>query len=85
MERNGMEYEIVGGIAVSGEYKTRDVDMILLMDEGDAEALEEALRRARFSVRAGDMRALREFTSRFLTKFQNTMWMRRLRTRKATC
>ena len=81
MERNGMEYEIVGGIAVSGEYKTRDVDMILLMDEGDA----EALRRARFSVRAGDMRALREFTSRFLTKFQNTMWMRRLRTRKATC
>ena len=60
MERNGMEYEIVGGIAVSGEYKTRDVDMILLMDEGDAEALEEALRRARFSVRAEDIRALRE-------------------------
>ena len=81
MERNGIEYEIIGGIVVSGEYKTRDVDMILLMDEGDA----EALRRARFSVRAGDMRALREFTSRFLTKFQNTMWMRRLRTRKATC
>lgn len=81
MERNGIEYEIIGGIVVSGEYKTRDVDMILLMDEGDA----EALRRARFSVRAGDMRALRESTSRFLTKFQNTMWMRRLRTRKATC
>ena len=81
MERNGIEYEIIGGIVVSGEYKTSDVDMILLMDEGDA----EALRRARFSVRAGDMRALREFTSRFLTKFQNTMWMRRLRTRKATC
>lgn len=56
MERNGIEYEIIGGIVVSGEYKTRDVDMILLMDEGDA----EALRRARFSVRAEDIRALRE-------------------------
>jgi hypothetical protein len=53
-----VDYVIVGGIAVSawGNIRTtRDVDMILLLNEEDADELAEALKQGRFSIQAGDI------------------------------
>ncbi len=59
-----MDYVIVGGIAVAawGNIRTtRDVDIILFITDKDADELEEALKREKFSIQAGDIRdALKE-------------------------
>lgn len=58
LEEEDLEYVIVGGIAVSawGNIRTtRDVDILLLLNEGDANDLEVALKRERFSIQAEDI------------------------------
>ncbi|MBA7514138.1 hypothetical protein ES705_06163 [subsurface metagenome] len=64
LEKEKVDYVIVGGIAVSawGNIRTtRDVDIILFIKEKDAGELEEALRKAKFSIQAEDIRdALKE-------------------------
>jgi hypothetical protein len=58
LEEQKVDYVIVGGIAVSawGNIRTtRDVDMILLLKEEDADELEEALKQERFSIQAEDI------------------------------
>ena len=54
-----VEYVIVGGIAVAawGNIRTtRDVDIILFINEKDADGLEEALKEEKFSIQAEDIR-----------------------------
>ncbi len=64
LEEEKIDYVIVGGIAVAawGNIRTtRDVDIILLVKEKDADELEEALRKEKFSIQAEDIRdALKE-------------------------
>jgi hypothetical protein len=59
-----VDYVIVGGIAVAawGNIRTtRDVDIILFINEKDADGLEEALKEEKFSIQAEDIRdALKE-------------------------
>jgi hypothetical protein len=59
-----VDYVIVGGIAVAawGNIRTtRDVDIILFINEKDADGLEEALKKEKFSIQAGDIKdALKE-------------------------
>ena len=58
LEEEELVYVIVGGIAVSawGNIRTtRDIDIMLLLNEGDANELEVALKRERFSIQAEDI------------------------------
>ncbi len=58
LEEKKVDYVIVGGIAVSawGNIRTtRDVDILLLLNKEDANELEVALKRERFSIQAGDI------------------------------
>ncbi len=64
LEEEKVDYVIVGGIAVAawGNIRTtRDVDIILFINEKDADALEGALKKEKFSIQAEDIRdALKE-------------------------
>ena len=68
LEEKKVEYVIVGGIAVAawGNIRTtRDVDIIVLIDGKEADELEEALKREKFSIQAEDIRAALKERSHF--------------------
>ena len=68
LEEEKVDYVIVGGIAIAawGNIRTtRDVDTILFIKEKDADELEQALKRGKFSIQAGDIRAALKERSHF--------------------
>jgi len=63
-----VNYVIVGGIAVAawGNIRTtRDVDIMFFINEKDADKLEEALKKEKFSIQAEDIRAALKERSHF--------------------
>jgi hypothetical protein len=68
LEEKKVDYVIVGGIAVAawGNIRTtRDVDIIVLIDGKEADELEEALKKEKFSIQAEDIRAALKERSHF--------------------
>ncbi len=68
LEEEKVDYVIVGGIAIAawGNIRTtRDVDTILFIKEKDADEFEQALKREKFSIQAGDIKAALKERSHF--------------------